>query len=103
MAAVNERDGLGDDLVRTCYLVRGWLLRLAYSYIGQNEDRGERERPRVGQEAIVPDVLFTSHVAALGISSIPKRCFRRIIRAMRSWRFTVRGTGRSCRDIRSSG
>ena len=69
-AAVNERDGLGDDLVPdyATAVKEGGFYGWPYSYIGQNEDPRRRgERPDLVKKAIVPDVLFTSHSAALGI------------------------------------
>ena len=76
--AVNERAGLGDDLVPD-YATSvkedgfyGW----PYSYIGQNEDpRRKGENPDLVKKAIVPDVLFTSHVAALGIQFYTGKMF----------------------------
>jgi glucose/arabinose dehydrogenase len=69
-ASVNERDGLGDDLVPD-YLTSvredgfyGW----PYSYIGQNEDpRLVGKRPDLVAKAIVPEVLFEAHAAAVGM------------------------------------
>ena len=65
---VNERDGLGDDLVPD-YLTSvqpngfyGW----PYSYLGQNPDPRLPRRPELERRAIVPDVLFQAHSAALG-------------------------------------
>ncbi len=68
--AVNERDGLGDDLVPdyATSVKEGSFYGWPYSYIGQNEDpRRKGENPALVAKAIVPDVLFQSHVAALGI------------------------------------
>ena len=68
--AVNERDGLGDDLVPdyATSVKDGGFYGWPFSYIGQNEDpRRKGENPELVKKAIVPDVLFTSHVAALGI------------------------------------
>lgn len=68
--AVNERDGLGDDLVPdyATSVKEGGFYGWPYSYLGQNEDpRRKGENPELVKKAIVPDVLFTSHVAALGI------------------------------------
>jgi glucose/arabinose dehydrogenase len=70
-ATVNERDGLGDDLVPD-YLTSvkkdnfyGW----PYSYFGQNEDpRKKGEHPELVAKAIVPDYQLGSHVAALGLT-----------------------------------
>lgn len=68
--AVNERDGLGDDLVPdyVTSVKEGGFYGWPYSYIGQNEEpRRKGENPGLVQKAIVPDVLVTSHSAALGI------------------------------------
>jgi glucose/arabinose dehydrogenase len=68
--AVNERDGLGDDLVPdyATSVKEGGFYGWPYSYIGQYEDpRRKGESPDHVKKAVVPDVLFTSHVAALGI------------------------------------
>ncbi|MFZ1701098.1 MAG: sorbosone dehydrogenase family protein [Pyrinomonadaceae bacterium] len=68
--AVNERDGLGDDLVPdyATSVKEGGFYGWPYSYLGQNEDpRRKGESPELVKKAIVPDVLFTSHVASLGI------------------------------------
>jgi glucose/arabinose dehydrogenase len=68
--AVNERDGLGDDLVPD-YITSvedGGFYGWPFSYIGQNEDpRRKGERPDLVKKALVPDVLLQSHTAALGI------------------------------------
>jgi glucose/arabinose dehydrogenase len=67
---VNERDGLGDGLVPD-YLTRvrqdefyGW----PYAYIGRHPDPryGDR-RPELIAKSRVPDVLFRSHSAPLGL------------------------------------
>lgn len=76
--AVNERDGLGDDLVPD-YATSvkedgfyGW----PYSYLGQNEDpRRKGESPGHVARAIVPDVIFQSHVASLGIQFYTGKMF----------------------------
>jgi glucose/arabinose dehydrogenase len=68
--AVNERDGLGDDLVPD-YITSvrdsgfyGW----PYSYYGQNEDpRRAGERPDLVARAIAPDYALGSHTASLGL------------------------------------
>nr|MDQ3322909.1 sorbosone dehydrogenase family protein [Acidobacteriota bacterium] len=68
--AVNERDGLGDDLVPDFVTsVRdGAFYGFPFSYIGRNEDpRRKGENPELIKKAIVPDVLITSHSAALGL------------------------------------
>jgi glucose/arabinose dehydrogenase len=69
--AVNERDNLGDDLVPDyATSVRdGGFYGWPYSYIGQHYDpRYEGAFPDLVRRAIVPDVLFPAHSAALGIT-----------------------------------
>lgn len=76
--AVNERDGLGDDLVPdyATSVKEGGFYGWPFSYIGQNEDpRRKGENPDLVKKAIVPDVLFTSHVAALGIQFYTGKMF----------------------------
>lgn len=76
--AVNERDGLGDDLVPdyATSVKDGGFYGWPYSYIGQNEDpRRKGESPELVKKSIVPDVLFTSHVAALGIQFYTGKMF----------------------------
>ncbi|HVF30653.1 MAG TPA: sorbosone dehydrogenase family protein [Pyrinomonadaceae bacterium] len=68
--AVNERDGLGDDLVPdyVTSVKDGGFYGWPYSYIGRNEDpRRKGEGAELVKKSIVPDVLLTSHSAALGI------------------------------------
>ncbi|HYS55477.1 MAG TPA: sorbosone dehydrogenase family protein [Thermoanaerobaculia bacterium] len=68
--AVNERDGLGDDLVPD-YITEvrdGGFYGWPYSYLGQHEDpRRKGERRELVARAIVPSLLVQSHSAALGI------------------------------------
>ena len=68
--AVNERDGLGDDLVPD-YITSvkdGGFYGFPFAYIGQNEEpRLKGQNPEMVKKTIVPDVLLTSHSAALGI------------------------------------
>jgi glucose/arabinose dehydrogenase len=67
-AAVQERDGLGDDLVPDYFTVLkpGAFYGWPYAYIGQNEDpRRKGEAPELVKKATVPDVLLGAHVAAL--------------------------------------
>lgn len=68
-AAVQERDGLGDDLVPDYFTAvkpgayYGW----PYAYIGPNEEpRNKGQRPDLVAKTIVPDILLEpSHVAAM--------------------------------------
>lgn len=67
-ASVNERDGLGDDLVPD-YVTRvreGGFYGWPWYYIGPNQDpRHKGERPELRDKVIVPDVLLQSHYASL--------------------------------------
>jgi glucose/arabinose dehydrogenase len=68
--AVNERDHLGDDLVPDFITsVRaGGFYGWPYSYIGRNVDPTVNPpRPDLVAKALTPDVLLTSHAAALGL------------------------------------
>jgi glucose/arabinose dehydrogenase len=67
---VNERDGLGDDLVPdyATSVKAGGFYGWPYSYIGQNKDPRRTEgRDDLVSRAIVPDLLIQAHSAALGI------------------------------------
>jgi glucose/arabinose dehydrogenase len=72
---VNERDGLGDDLVPD-YFTRiqqdefyGW----PYAYLTPNSldprmsDKGQSRNPELAAQTKSPDVLFQAHSAALGL------------------------------------
>lgn len=69
--AVNERDGLGDDLVPD-YLTSvkdGGFYGWPYSYFGGHEDpRRKGERPDLVKKALVPDFALGSHTASLGLA-----------------------------------
>jgi glucose/arabinose dehydrogenase len=66
--SVNERDGLGDDLVPD-YITRvreGGFYGWPWYYLGDHEDpRHAGERPDLAGQAIVPDVLLQAHSASL--------------------------------------
>jgi glucose/arabinose dehydrogenase len=67
-AVVNERDGLGDGLVPD-YLAEmsdGVFYGWPYSYIGKHPQPGFEGRPEAAK-ARVPDLLFRSHSAPLGL------------------------------------
>ncbi|HEY0139399.1 MAG TPA: sorbosone dehydrogenase family protein [Thermoanaerobaculia bacterium] len=68
--SVNERDGLGDDLVPD-YITEvkpGAFYGWPFSYIGQNpEPRRKGERPELVARAIPPSLLLKAHSAALGL------------------------------------
>jgi glucose/arabinose dehydrogenase len=70
--AVNERDGLGDDLVPD-YITSvkpGGFYGWPYSYFGQHPDPRMKDdpKPELVKTAIVPDVAVGSHTASLGIA-----------------------------------
>lgn len=69
--SVNERDGLGDDLVPD-YITRvkeGGFYGWPWYYLGNHEDpRLMGARPDLAGKATVPDVLLQAHSAALGIA-----------------------------------
>lgn len=82
-ATVNERDGLGDDLVPD-YLAEvrkdefyGW----PYAYLSSQHldprrmEDGRSERPDLAARTHTPDVLFRSHSAALGLAFYDKEQF----------------------------
>ncbi|KAA5532135.1 sorbosone dehydrogenase family protein [Taibaiella lutea] len=67
---VNERDGLGDDLVPDYFTsvkengFYGW----PYVYLGQHTDpRVKESNPQLVDKTIVPDVPLVSHTATLGL------------------------------------
>jgi glucose/arabinose dehydrogenase/cytochrome c2 len=67
---VNERDGLGDDLVPD-YVTRvreGAFYGWPWFYLGAHEDpRRAGERPDLRDRVTVPDVLLASHSAPIGM------------------------------------
>jgi glucose/arabinose dehydrogenase len=69
--AVNERDGLGDDLVPD-YITsvkEGGFYGWPYSYYGQHEDpRLKGQHPELVKSAIVPDLALGAHTASLGLA-----------------------------------
>ncbi len=67
-AAIQERDGLGDDLVPDYFtsIKEGGFYGWPYSYIGPNEDpRNKGLKPDLVAKTIVPDVVLQAHVAVL--------------------------------------
>ncbi|RYG17614.1 MAG: sorbosone dehydrogenase family protein [Chitinophagaceae bacterium] len=69
--AVNERDGLGDDLVPD-YITSvkpGAFYGWPFAYFGQNEDpRLKGQNPALVAKAIVPDIPVGAHTASLGLA-----------------------------------
>lgn len=76
--SVNERDGLGDDLVPD-YITRikaGGFYGWPWFYIGSNEDPRHRgERPELRDKVLIPDVLLQSHLASLCMTFYTGRQF----------------------------
>lgn len=79
--AVNERDGLGDDLVPdfvTSVKERGFY-GWPYFYFGDYEDpRKAGERPDLADRSLVPDLAVGAHTSSLGLAfytgdAFPKR------------------------------
>ncbi|WP_242346921.1 PQQ-dependent sugar dehydrogenase [Anaeromyxobacter terrae] len=68
---VNERDGLGDDLVPD-YVTRvreGAFYGWPWLYLGAHEDPRHRgARPDLAEKVTIPDVLLQAHSAALGLA-----------------------------------
>jgi glucose/arabinose dehydrogenase len=66
--SVNERDGLGDDIVPD-YVTRvkdGGFYGWPWYYIGPNQDPTHQgEHPELRDKVIVPDVLIQAHSASL--------------------------------------
>ena len=67
---VNERDGLGDGLVPDflTHIVPGGFYGWPYAYIGQHVQPDIAPHPDLVAKAIVPDLLFQSHSAPLGLA-----------------------------------
>jgi glucose/arabinose dehydrogenase len=66
--SVNERDGLGDDLVPDyiTHVEEGGFYGWPYFYMGPNPDpRLKGKHPELQSRVIVPDVLLQSHTASL--------------------------------------
>lgn len=76
--AVNERDGLGDDLPPdyATSVHAGAFFGWPYAYTGPHEDPRHRgKRPDLVQKTLVPDVLIQAHSAALGIAFYQGKMF----------------------------
>jgi glucose/arabinose dehydrogenase len=69
--AVNERDGLGDNLVPDYVtgVIKGGFYGWPFSYFGQHEDpRLAGQNPELVKKAIVPDIAVGAHTASLGLA-----------------------------------
>ena len=68
-ASVQERDGLGDDLVPDYFthIQQGAFYGWPYAYFGPNEDpRRKGEKPDLVKKTVVPDVSLGAHTAVIG-------------------------------------
>lgn len=76
---VNERDGLGDDLVPdyATRVTEGAFYGWPYAYLAPHllDPRrmagGQSERPDLAAQTVTPDVLLEAHAAALGLAFQP--------------------------------
>jgi glucose/arabinose dehydrogenase len=74
-ATVNERDGLGDDLVPDYFtrVQQGGFYGWPYAYLRgdrldpRQSDNGRSRNPALAARTLTPDVLFQAHSAALGV------------------------------------
>lgn len=69
--SVNERDGLGDNLVSDyiTHVQEGGFYGWPWFYLGPHEDpRHKGKHPELKDKTIVPDVLLQSHMASLGLT-----------------------------------
>jgi glucose/arabinose dehydrogenase len=69
--AVNERDGLGDDLPPdyATHVARGAFYGWPWYYLGDHQDpRHKGERADLAKSITTPDVLIQAHSAPLGIA-----------------------------------
>jgi glucose/arabinose dehydrogenase len=69
--SVNERDGLGDNLVPDyiTHVDEGGFYGWPWYYLGPNQDpRHKGKHPELKNKAIVPDVLLPSHMASLDLT-----------------------------------
>jgi glucose/arabinose dehydrogenase len=69
--SVNERDGLGDNLVPDyiTHVEDGGFYGWPWYYLGPNQDpRHQGKHPELKQKVIVPDVLLQSHMASLDLT-----------------------------------
>lgn len=82
-STVNERDGLGDDLVPDylAHLRSGEFYGWPYAYLTPNNldprqaSNGRSNNPELAAQTQTPDVLFTAHSAALGLQFYDENTF----------------------------
>jgi glucose/arabinose dehydrogenase len=67
-AAVQERDGLGDDLVPDYFthIRKGGFYGWPWAYFGPNEDpRNAGQQPELVKQSLIPDVSLGAHIAVM--------------------------------------
>lgn len=82
-ATVNERDGLGDDLVPDFFtrVEEGAFYGWPYAYLAphlldpNHTEGGQSVRPELAARTATPDVLFEAHSAALGLAFYDREAF----------------------------
>jgi glucose/arabinose dehydrogenase len=82
-ATVNERDGLGDDLVPDYFtrVQQGGFYGWPYAYLESDRldprqvDNGRSRNPQLAARTQTPDVLFQAHSAALGVQFYQGKTF----------------------------
>ena len=77
--AVNERDGLGDDLVPdyATSVKSGAFYGWPYAYFGANADPRMKDDPHTDlvKKTVVPDIALGAHTASLGLAFYTKNNF----------------------------
>ena len=102
--AVNERDGLGDDLPPdyATHVAEGAFYGWPWYYLGDHQDpRHKDERADLANAITTPDVLIQAHSAPLGIAFYGADQFPPTIKGTLSSRCTARGTGQSAPATKS--
>ena len=83
--SVNERDGLGDDLVPDyiTHVQEGGFYGWPWYYTGNHQDpRHAGKHPELAEKVIVPDVLLESHSASLCLTFYTAKQFPSAYRGM---------------------
>jgi glucose/arabinose dehydrogenase len=76
--SVNERDGLGDNLVPDyiTHVEEGGFYGFPWYYLGPNQDpRHAGKHPELKSKTLTPDVLLQSHMASLGLAFYDGKSF----------------------------
>jgi glucose/arabinose dehydrogenase len=80
--SVNERDGLGDDLVPD-YITRvheGGFYGWPWWYMGKNQDpRHHGKHPELRDTVVTPDVMLNPHNASLELTFYEGEYYRAVV------------------------